>query len=58
MSARAMVAVVAAEVEGEPLELSYVGEGEGRSSRRRSRRGAPRAKLWWQGRRPEQSSPK
>ena len=37
----AKAVVVAAEVEGEPLEPSCVGEGEGRRSRRRSRRRAP-----------------
>jgi len=45
VSARAKAVEVAAEVEGEPLEPSSVGKGEGRRSRRRSRGRAPRAEL-------------
>ena len=41
MSVSAKAGAIVAEVEGEPLESSCVGAGEGRSSHRRSRRRDP-----------------
>ena len=55
-SMRAKAEVVVAEVEGEPLESSSVDEGEGRNSRRRSRRQTPRVDLYRRGRRPKSGS--
>ena len=51
MSTRAKAVVVVAKIEGEPLEPNCVVEGEGRRSRRRSRRRAPRVELYQRGRR-------